>query len=261
MGLGDFRFGTGALGGPPKQRLVARPRLSSVKTKCQFKETTSQTIIATHHSTKRQERAVIHRESKHPISYQTDALEIGQTLLQMALGCNHTNSRCTLDVDCTNNKHTESNLRNRNEAPFLARGNPSLHQPPRATLRRYQDASITCHQMSHWCCACHTTSHCNVHATYHSLHQPPRATLQRYQDASIDCACHQMSHWCCACHTTSQFNVPFPAPATQIHAATGSVTCTSEPISRVQASQFHVYKRTRALLYILHDASAINCNT
>ena len=100
--------------------------------------------------------------------------------------------------------------------------------------------------MSHWCCACHTTSHCNVHATYHSLHQPPRATLQRYQDASIDCACHQMSHWCCACHTTSQFNVPFPAPATQIHAATGSVTCTSEPISRVQASQFHVYKRTRA---------------
>ena len=161
----------------------------------------------------------------------------------------------------------------------------SLHQPPRPTLQRYQDASIdcachqmshwccatashcnapfpapatqshaptlpdasiTCHQMSHWCCACHTTSHCNVHATYHSLHQPPRATLQRYQDASIDCACHQMSHWCCACHTTSQFNVPFPAPATQIHAATGSVTCTSEPISRVQASQFHVYKRTRA---------------
>ena len=123
---------------------------------------------------------------------------------------------------------------------------PSLHQPPRATLQRYQDASITCHQMSHWCCACHTTSHCNVHATYHSLHQPPRATLQRSQDASIDCACHQMSHWCCACHTTSQFNVPFPAPATQIHAATGSVTCTSEPISRVQASQFHAYKRTRA---------------
>ena len=135
------------------------------------------------------------------------------------------------------------------------------------TLQRYQDASIdcACHQMSHWCCAtashcnapfparatqshaptlpgcaCHTTSHCNVHATYHSLHQPPRATLQRYQDASIDCACHQMSHWCCACHTTSQFNVPFPAPATQIHAATGSVTCTSEPISRV------MYKRTRA---------------
>ena len=119
---------------------------------------------------------------------------------------------------------------------------PSLHQPPRATLQRYLDASITCHQMSHWCCACHTTSHCNVHATYHSLHQPPRATLQRYHN----CACHQMSHWCCACHTTSQCNVPFPAPATQIHAATGSVTCTSEPISRVQASQFHVYKRTRA---------------
>ena len=129
------------------------------------------------------------------------------------------------------------------------------HPEPRSNATRmlqspatkcHQDASITCHQMSHWFCACHTTSHCNVHATYHSLHQPPRATLQRYQDASIDCACHQMSHWCCACHTTSQFNVPFPAPATQIHAATGSVTCTSEPISRVQASQFHVYKRTRA---------------
>ena len=95
---------------------------------------------------------------------------------------------------------------------------PSLHQPPRATLQRYQDASITCHQMSHWCCACHTTSHCNVHATYHSLHQPPRPTLQRYQDASIDCACHQMSHWCCA--TASHCNAPFPAPATQSHAPT-----------------------------------------
>ena len=95
---------------------------------------------------------------------------------------------------------------------------PSLHQPPRATLQRYQDASITCDQMSHWCCACHTTSHCNVHATYHSLHQPRRPTLQRYQDASIDCACHQMSHWCCA--TASHCNAPFPAPATQSHAPT-----------------------------------------
>ena len=204
----------------------------------------------------------------------------------------------------------------------------SLHQPPRPTLQRYQDASIdcACHQMSHWCCACHATSRCNAHATY-SLHQPPRPTLQRYQDASIDCACHQMSHWCCATasHCNAPFpapatqshaptlpgcfnhlppnvtlvlrlphnvtlqrtcNVPFPAPATQSHAptlpgcfnrlrlppnvtlvlrlphnvtiqrtipctshtATGSVTCTSEPISRVQASQFHVYKRTRALL-------------
>ena len=94
---------------------------------------------------------------------------------------------------------------------------PSLHQPPRATLQRYQDASITCHQMSHWCCACHATSRCNAHATY-SLHQPPRPTLQRYQDASIDCACHQMSHWCCA--TASHCNAPFPAPATQSHAPT-----------------------------------------
>ena len=140
---------------------------------------------------------------------------------------------------------------------------PSLHQPPRATLQRYQDASITCHQMSHWCCACHATSRCNAHATYHSLHQPPRATLQRYQDASIDCACHQMSHWCCACHTTSHCNVPFPAPAAQSHAPTlpgcfnhlpPNVTLVlrlphnvtiqrTKEVSRVQASQFHVYKR------------------
>ena len=143
--------------------------------------------------------------------------------------------------------HTTSHCNVPFPAPATQSHAPTLpgcfnHLPPKC----HQDASITCHQMSHWFCACHTTSHCNVHATYHSLHQPPRATLQRYQDASIDCACHQMSHWCCACHTTSQFNVPFPAPATQIHAATGSVTCTSEPISRVQASQFHVYKRTRA---------------
>ena len=150
-------------------------------------------------------------------------------------------------IPCTSHPDPHSNATRMLQSTAPAtKCHPSLHQPPRATLQRYQDASITCHQMSHWCCACHTTSHCNVHATYHSLHQPPRATLQRYQDASIDCACHQMSHWCCACHTTSQFNVPFPAPATQIHAATGSVTCTSEPISRVQASQFHVYKRTRA---------------
>ena len=69
---------------------------------------------------------------------------------------------------------------------------PSLHQPPRATLQRYQDASITCHQMSHWCCACHTTSHCNVpsfpapatqsHAPtlpgcFNRLRLPPNVTL------------------------------------------------------------------------------------
>ena len=112
---------------------------------------------------------------------------------------------------------------------------PSLHQPRRATLQRYQDASITCHQMSHWCCACHTTSHCNVHATYHSLHQPPRATLQRYQDASIDCACSK-------CHTGA-------APATQRHNSTYHSlhqphrSTLQLEVSRAQASQFHVYKR------------------
>ena len=118
------------------------------------------------------------------------------------------------------------------------------HPEPRSNATRMlQSPATKCHTGAAPATQRHT-------ATYMQrtipLHQPPRATLQRYQDASIDCACHQMSHWCCACHTTSQFNVPFPAPATQIHAATGSVTCTSEPISRVQASQFHVYKRTRA---------------
>ena len=160
-----------------------------------------------------------------------------------------------------------------------------------------------CHQMSHWCCACHTTSHCNVplpapatqshaptlpgcfnhlppnvalvlsrcnaHATY-SLHQPPRPTLQRYQDASIDCACHQMSHWVLRHSVTLQRTLPctsHPEPrsnATRMlrlpHNVTmqrtipctshtdprcnwkchvykrANFTCTSEPISRVQAN-------------------------
>ena len=118
----------------------------------------------------------------------------------------------------------------------------TCHPGPRSNATRMLQSPAT---------KCHTGGAPATHrhtATYPSLHQPPRATLQRYQDASIDCACHQMSHWCCASHTTSHCNVPFPAPATRWHAATGSVTCTSDPISRVQASQFHVYKRTRARL-------------
>ena len=101
-----------------------------------------------------------------------------------------------------------------------------------------------CHQMSHWCCACHTASHCNAPfpapATQSHAptlpgcfnHLPPNVTLVLRLPHNVT-----LQRTC---------NVPFPAPATQIHAATGSVTCTSEPISRVQASQFHVYKRTRA---------------
>ena len=116
-----------------------------------------------------------------------------------------------------------------------------------------------CHQMSHWCCACHTASHCNAPfpapATQSHAptlpgcfnHLPPNVTLvlrlphnvtlQRtcnvpfpapatqthtptLPGTSIDCACHQMSHWCCACHTASHCNAPFPAPATQSHAPT-----------------------------------------
>ena len=83
----------------------------------------------------------------------------------------------------------------------------SLHQPPRATLQHYQDASITCHQMSHCCCACHAPSHCNVPfpAPATQSHAP---TLPDH--ASI--TCHQMSHWCCASHATSHCNVPRAAP-------------------------------------------------
>ena len=79
-------------------------------------------------------------------------------------------------------------------------------------------------------------------------------------DATMDCACHQMSHWYCACHATSQCNVTFPAPATKSHAPTlphitftwrkcqkvniyELRTCTSDKISRVQATKFHAYKR------------------
>ena len=70
--------------------------------------------------------------------------------------------------------------------------NSSLHQPPRATLQRYQDASIdcACHQMSHWCCACHNvtiqrtipcTSHPDPHSNatrdFNRLRLPPNVTL------------------------------------------------------------------------------------
>ena len=165
-------------------------------------------------------------------------------------------------IDCA--CHQMSHWTQRHTATY-----PSGHQPPRATLQRYQDASITCHQMSHWCCACHATSRCNAHATY-SLHQPPRPTLQRYQDASIDCACHQMSHWCCA--TASHCNAPFPAPATQSHAPTlyqdASITChqmshwccachtTSH--CNVHATYHSLHQPPRATLQRYQDAS-IDC--
>ena len=107
-----------------------------------------------------------------------------------------------------------------------------------------------CHQMSHWYCACHATSQCNVTfpAPATKSHAPtlPHITftwrkclkvniyelrkewscLKNGQqsghmlDATMDCACHQMSHWYCACHATSQCNVTFPAPATKSHAPT-----------------------------------------
>ena len=116
----------------------------------------------------------------------------------------------------------------------------SLHQPPRPTLQRYQDASIdcACHQMSHWCCA--TASHCNApfpapatqsHAPtlpgcFNRLRLPPNVTLvlrlphnvtiQR----TIPCTSHTdpRCNWKCHVHKRANF------------------TCTSEPISRVQAN-------------------------
>ena len=159
----------------------------------------------------------------------------------------------------------------------------SLHQPPRPTLQRYQDASIdcACHQMSHWCCA--TASHCNAPfpapATQSHAptlpgcfnHLPPNVTLVLRLPHNVT-----LQRTC---------NVPFPAPATQSHAPTlpgcfnrlrlppnvtlvlrlphnvtiqrtipctshtdprcnwkchvhkrANFTCTSEPISRVQAN-------------------------
>ena len=161
----------------------------------------------------------------------------------------------------------------------------SLHQPPRPTLQRYQDASLdcACHQMSHWCCACATASHCNAPfpapATQSHAptlpgcfnHLPPNVTLVLRLPHNVT-----LQRTC---------NVPFPAPATQSHAPTlpgcfnrlrlppnvtlvlrlphnvtiqrtipctshtdprcnwkchvhkrANFTCTSEPISRVQAN-------------------------
>ena len=113
---------------------------------------------------------------------------------------------------------------------------PSLHQPPRATLQRYQDASITCHQMSHWCCGCHTTSHCNVHANvpfpapatqshaptlpgcFNRLRLPPNVTLVLRLPHNVTI----QRTIPCTSHTESTLQLE---------------------VSRAQASQFHVYKR------------------
>ena len=101
---------------------------------------------------------------------------------------------------------------------------PSLHQPPRATLQRYQDASIDCHQMSHW-----LTSHCNIHAT----HPEPRSNATRMLQSTAPAT---------KCHTGA-------APATQRHNSTYHSlhqphrSTLQLEVSRVQASQFHVHKR------------------
>ena len=131
------------------------------------------------------------------------------------------------------------------------------HPEPRSNATRMlQSPATKCHTGAAPATQRHTATYMQ-RTNFCTSHPEPRSNATRM--LQIDCACHQMSHWCCACHTTSQFNVPFPAPATQIHAATGSVTCTSEPISRVQASQFHVYKRTRARVpYLVNRISSSN---
>ena len=150
-----------------------------------------------------------------------------------------------------------------------------------------QAASITCQQMSHCCCLPRTvTLPCTSHPEPRSnatrcpnrlppnvtlvLRLPRNVTLQRTQSRSN--ATRMLQSPATKCHTGAAPATQRQSPATtchtgaapatqrhtatyhslhqppQSHAATGSVTCTSDPISRVQASQFHVHKRTRALL-------------
>ena len=102
-----------------------------------------------------------------------------------------------------------------------------------------QAASITCQQMSHCCClprnvTLQRTSPCTSHPeprsnTTRMLQSPatkchtaapathrrnvpfPAPATQSHAPTLPD-ACHQMSHWCCASHATSHCNVPRAAP-------------------------------------------------
>ena len=100
--------------------------------------------------------------------------------------------------------------------------------------------------MSHWCCACHTTSHCNVPfpapATQSHAptlpgcfnHLPPNVALvlRLPRNVTLQRTCNVFPAPATQTHTptlpgcfdtapaTSHCNAPFPAPATQSHAPT-----------------------------------------
>ena len=137
---------------------------------------------------------------------------------------------------------------------------PSLQQPPRPKLQRYQDASIdcACHQMSHWCCA--TASHCNAPfpapATQSHAptlpgcfnHLPPNVTLVLRLPHNVTL---QRTIIPCTSHPEPRSNatrmLQSTAPATKCH--TGAAPATQRHNSTYHSlhqPQCHVYKRTRA---------------
>ena len=211
LGLGDFRFGTGALGGQ-----AASITCQQMSHCCCLPRTVTlqRTIPCTSHPEPRSNATrcpnrlppnvtLVLRLPRNVTLQRTQSRSNATRMLQSpATKCHTGAAPATQRQSPATTCHTAA-------APATQRHTAtyhSLHKPPRATLQHYQDASITCHQMSHCCCVCHAPSHCNVPfpAPATQSHAP---TLP---DAPI--ACHQMSHWCCASHATSHCNVPRAAP-------------------------------------------------
>ena len=74
-----------------------------------------------------------------------------------------------------------------------------------------------CHQMSHWCCACHTTSHCNVPF--------PAPATQSHAPALPGCFNHLPPNVALVLRLPRNVTLQrtcnvFPAPATQTHTPT-----------------------------------------